>query len=291
MTVPYGRIDQIRHVIRSYSKMVADDARYGNAPSHLADKGHDFADLREYTYGDDARDIDWKSSTRTGKILVQRRVVEKERRVLVVCTNGSFMEADTSIGEDKSDVMIQIAGSVAYLAHSCGDRYAFMFVDGDELSCSEFRNGMEFLERNLAALERSVATKSKYAPQDIVEHLSLSGRKKQVIVIVTDVTGAFAMSEKALKRIAGENDLRMIVIEDAYLFEKGSVDMEIGDVLPRISEKKRKNLLAAEVSERTRSWDALKTFAKRCGIPLASVKASSEIPEMMMDLFGERGRK
>ena len=290
MPVPYGRIDQIRHVIRSYSKMVADDARYGNAPSHLADKGHDFADLREYAYGDDARDIDWKSSTRTGKILIQRRVVEKERRVLVVCANGPFMEADTSIGEDKADIMIQIAGSVAYLAHGCGDRYAFMFADGDRLQLSEFRNGMEFLERNLAALERSISSAARFTPKDIAEHLSLNNRRKQVVVLITDMDGASSMSEKALKRIAAENDLRLIVIEDAYLFEKGSRDMEISDVLPRMSEKRRRALLSEEVAARAHAWEALKAFAKRCGIPIASIKGSSEIPEMMMDLFGERRR-
>ena len=247
MSSKWGRIDQIKHAVRAYSNMVADNAMYGNAPSRGIGRGHDFADLREYTRTDDARDIDWKSSLRTGTLLVKQYTVEKERRVLIACANGTNMDADTSIGEDKADLMAAIAGSIAYLVRGYGDRFAFMFAGQHGLVMSEFRNGMEFLERNLAALEQSIRSETYWKAADMARHISLQVQKKVVVILISDMDGVAAIPEKTLKRLAGEDDFRIVLIEDAYLFEEGAFDMELGEHLPYFTSKKHMRLLKMEI--------------------------------------------
>ena len=291
MTSKWTRIEQIKHSVRMYSKMVADNAMYGASPSRTVGKGHDFADLREYTRSDDARDIDWKSSLRTGTLLVKQYTVEKERRVLIATATGANMAADTSIGEDKTQLAVEIAGSIAYLVRSYGDRFAFAYGTPTGLSISEFRNGMDFLERNLAGLERSCGQPNSWNIDNIADHISHSVQKKIVLIIIADLDGLLSISERTAKRLAGEDDFRVVLIEDAYLMENGAYDVEGQSHLPYMSSKKRSSLLQMEINERIRKTERLKQLMKRCGVPVVSIKASSEIPEMMMDLFEDKRRR
>ena len=291
MASNWERIEQIKHSVRMYSKMVADNAMYGSSPSRAVGKGHDFTDLREYTRNDDARDIDWKSSLRTGTLLVKQYTVEKERRVLIATSTGTNMAADTSIGEDKAQLAVEIAGSIAYLARSYGDRFAFAYGTPSGLSVSEFRNGMDFLERNLAGLERSCALPNTWATGDVADHISHSIQKKIVLIMISDLDGLLSISERTAKRLAGEDDFRVVLIEDAYLMEAGAYDVEGQSHLPYMSAKKRASLLRAEVDERIHKTEQLNRAMKRCGVPIVTIKSSSEIPEMMMDLFEDKRRR
>ena len=44
----------------------------------------DFDDLREYTVGDDVRDIDWKASARHGSMLIKRYVAERHFSLIII---------------------------------------------------------------------------------------------------------------------------------------------------------------------------------------------------------------
>lgn len=58
----------------------------------------DFDDLREYTAGDDVRDIDWRASARHGSMLIKRYVAERHFGLVLVVPGGREMAAATTSG-------------------------------------------------------------------------------------------------------------------------------------------------------------------------------------------------
>src|SRR5437762_12688707 len=65
-----------RHLARSHYS--------GLYRSAFKGQGLEFADVREYSDGDDMRPIDWNVSARSQTLYVIKRVEERERNVLLV---------------------------------------------------------------------------------------------------------------------------------------------------------------------------------------------------------------
>src|ERR1051325_3078935 len=82
-----ARMEQLRHV-RLRPRGAAEGAFAGPHKSHYRGTAVEFADYREYTDGDDIRQVDWKVFARTDRYYV--RLYEAERNLL------SYLVLDTS---------------------------------------------------------------------------------------------------------------------------------------------------------------------------------------------------
>jgi uncharacterized protein (DUF58 family) len=90
---------------------------------HSVFKGHgvEFAEVREYRYGDDMRTIDWNVSARMGHLFVKRFVEERELTVmLLVDLSGS--KNFGSVGRLKNDLAAELAAVLAFSAIKNNDR-------------------------------------------------------------------------------------------------------------------------------------------------------------------------
>ena len=56
----------------------------GSHNSIYKGKSMNFEDLREYVIGDNIKDIDWKASARSNKILIKQYIAEKKHNVLFI---------------------------------------------------------------------------------------------------------------------------------------------------------------------------------------------------------------
>ena len=74
-------------------------------------RSDDFVDLREYTFGDDVRDIDWKASARNTHLVVRRYVAEKAQEFLLIADTGANLLAVAPSGESKRDLAILSLGA------------------------------------------------------------------------------------------------------------------------------------------------------------------------------------
>jgi uncharacterized protein (DUF58 family) len=64
-----------------------ESGREGEAPAGRAGQGSEFHALRDYRAGDDARNIHWRSTARTGRVVVVERERERRRRVALSLDN------------------------------------------------------------------------------------------------------------------------------------------------------------------------------------------------------------
>ena len=143
----YDYLSRIRANLTLYSKKKTSNLLDGGFRSIFRGRSLDFDDLREYTYGDNVRDIDWKSSSKTGKTLVRRYIAERKHNILLVGDSGMKMVADTDAGEAKEKLAVMTLGSLAYLANRHGDDFAMLMNRGPGMDFSFFKSGEVHFER------------------------------------------------------------------------------------------------------------------------------------------------
>ena len=143
----YDQLSRIKAFISLYSSKVSTNILDGEFRSIYRGRSLDFDELREYVTGDNVRDVDWKASSRSGKLLVRRYVAEKRHNVLFVVDSGIRMTADTSAGEPKADLAMDTVGVIAYLVNQGSDEYALLMEGKEGLCFTNFgRGGMHFEE-------------------------------------------------------------------------------------------------------------------------------------------------
>ena len=95
---------------------------------HTAFKGRGmtFAEVREYQYGDDVRDIDWNVTARHNRPYV--KVYEEERELtvmLLVDVSGSRLFG--AVGDEKREIIAEIAATLAFSAILNNDKIGVIF--------------------------------------------------------------------------------------------------------------------------------------------------------------------
>ena len=98
----------------------------GEYHSAFKGRGMAFAEVREYQYGDDIRDIEWNVTARFGKPYV--KVFEEERELtvmLLVDVSGSLEFG--SIRQTQRQMLTEIAATLAFSAIQNNDKIGVVF--------------------------------------------------------------------------------------------------------------------------------------------------------------------
>ncbi len=105
------------------------EALAGAYRSVFKGRGMDFEEVREYTPGDEIRDIDWNVTARTGEAHVKKYREERELTVIIavdLSASGQFGSADKS----KRELAAEIASTLAFSAAKNNDKVGLtLFTD------------------------------------------------------------------------------------------------------------------------------------------------------------------
>ena len=218
----YNYLAKIKAQVNLYTRRKSSNILEGDFRSVFRGRSLEFDDLKEYDFGDNVHDIDWKSSSRTGKTLIRRYVAEKKHNILFVGDCGSKMEGDTPSGEQKSEVALMIFGTLAYLGDRQGADYSLAYAGDHGYRINYFRSGTDHLEKQLYSWRKEMAGNGT----GVFEVLSRSvdtQRKKMMIFLITDLPGLAGLNENLVRRVTMNNDLLVIVIEDVSMFAPGAL--------------------------------------------------------------------
>jgi len=118
---------EIKKIILKTKKQVYGDM-LGNNASLFQGEGFEFAELREYVYGDDVRKIDWKTTAKLGKPFVKIYKEERELNVVVVSMMSGSMYFGTV--KQKSDIVAEVVATLGFSAVKNSDLFTHMiFAD------------------------------------------------------------------------------------------------------------------------------------------------------------------
>ena len=148
-------------------------------------EGTDFNQMREYRVGDSLRQIDWKATSRSRKLISREYQDEKNQQLVMLVDTGRRMMAQE--GElAHFDHVLNAALVVSYLALRQGDAVGLM-ASGGESRWVPPKRGMGAIDTLLRASydlqPRAVATDYLAAATE----LSLRQRKRALVMLVTNV--------------------------------------------------------------------------------------------------------
>lgn len=227
MNLNIDYLDRVRRVAALYTKRKTSDLLEGDYSSLQHGRSLDFNDLREYRYGDEISDIDWKSSSRTGKTLVRRYFADRKHQVIFVCDTGSKMRGDTPAGEPKDQLALMTLGVCAYLFDKQGTNYALTFSGANGDIRTGFLSGATHLEQLLSEYQKALLRgEPKHSLAALLEDVSAAWVRHMVMVVITDSEGLASIDEALVQRMIYHNDVYIFKLEDAFLTSPDVFDLQ-----------------------------------------------------------------
>ncbi|MGM7699883.1 DUF58 domain-containing protein [Microbacterium sp. A84] len=197
----------------SQKSMHALDGAYA---SLLHGRSLDFEDLRNYEYGDQVRDIDWRATARLGTPLVKRHRANRMHTVLFVVDTGRAMTALAHDEKPKKDLAVLATGVLGILALRHGDDFSVVHGDSERIRRRAPGRSEGALEHALRTIDQTISTAT--APSDRDALLSFVARtiaRRCIVVIITDDAPVTDESERMLRRLRVQHDVLWITLRDA----------------------------------------------------------------------------
>ena len=246
----------VRH-IEVRSRRLVNELFSGEYHSSFKGRGIEFSNVREYSFGDDVRTIDWNTSARKNGLYVKLFSEERERTVLLV-VDGSGSMLFGSRQRTKKELAAEVSAVLAFSAIKNNDKVGLLiFTDRVEKYIPP-RKGRSHV---LVILEEIISLRPQSRRTDINAALSFvrSTQKRQAIVfLLTDLVDEFY--EKAMKVLNAKHDFVLIHLGDRLendLPASGLLqlnDPETGKsvLIDASGNRKRKRYSAAKYAEQDR---------------------------------------
>lgn len=306
MKIDYDYLDRIRRAVTLFTKRKTSDLLEGDYRAVQHGRSLEFDDLQEYHYGDNINDIDWKSSSRTDRILVRRYIAERRHNIMIVGDTGLKMSGDTPSGESKEEIALMSFGIAAYLLGRQGADYALAFGNGEGRFISGFQNSPRHLEELLhgykAALEKDAEGKpagkniKKNVKEDMNEEIHFARLldrvvrtvpRPMIILGVTDAEGLAQVDERLIRRLTARNDVFFVRIGDAYLTTPDALDLDSGHFEDAYLTGSRSLRRAEEELRREMDQQAQRTLTPY-KVFYSDVSEQAQIIDALITLFRRR---
>jgi uncharacterized protein (DUF58 family) len=198
----------VKKIILKTKKQVYGDM-LGNNASLFQGEGFEFAELREYVYGDDVRKIDWKTTAKLGKPFVKIYKEERELNVVVVSIMGGSVYFGTV--KQKSDIMAEVVATLGFSAVKNADLFSHMLFADKLYELSK-------PSKKLFSVHKAVEEIIDFEPlgkeadfKGLIETLNNRLKKKALLFIISDFVG-----DIDLKLLSKKHDVFAIMVRDKF---------------------------------------------------------------------------
>lgn len=183
----------------------------GEYQSAFKGRGMEFSEVREYTFGDDVRQIDWNVTARSSQPYI--KVFEEEReQTLMLCVDISPSGFFGSRSQTKMELAIEICAVLAFSAIKNGDKVGMVLFSDQIEKVIPPKKGRTHVLRLIREL---YATEPQGSNTQIAEALSYVNRllnRRAIIVLASDFQDE--SFEKQHRITARKHDLVNLVIKD-----------------------------------------------------------------------------
>lgn len=241
-----------------------------------------FDELREYVQGDDVKDIDWKASSRSQKLLVRQYIAERKHNVLLVFDTNMNMLGDSDGLEEKRELAIMSAGTLAYFVNKSGDFVASVFMTNDGIKYFPAKTGLANIELILESYRKNVTIDNETDINDCLEYIVRNFRQKMIIILVTDVRGFYNITETNLKRLLVMHDVLALNISDASVEGTNTLNLGNMNVMPAFFTKNKK-LKSAMKNKNLNMQKEITDKLKKFGISCSTIDYIQELDEEIVD--------
>ena len=236
-------VSKIKFGLKRYKTIATDKATSrvldGSYNSIYKGRSMNFDELREYVPGDDIKDIDWKATSRSQKVLIRQYIAEKRHNIMMVMDANRRMLAETKAGEEKGEVALMAGGTLAYMVTDNGDYVSGLYYHDEKMERSPFKTGFLNLEFLLEGYAKCLTPTNKSDLNGILKYIMHNIKRRMIVVMVTDTEGILSLQDNLLGQITMVHDVLLINVSDADIFGKKVYNVDdAGYIPPFISQSK-----------------------------------------------------
>ena len=218
----------------------------GNYGSVFKGRSMDFDDLREYNYGDDIKDIDWKATARSRSVMIRRYIAIRKHNILLVCDSGNSMATLAPSGETKIEVATFCAGVMAYIAQHHSDLIGMVYGNMGGNTRYAMKEDTAYLENFLSHYAHSAKLDGPESHiNNLLTYVAKGYRERLFIVVITDPDGAETIDSEIIRKLNSRHEQMYIMIEDSPMTNEALYHDEVRDIdgkvrLPQFYRKNKK---------------------------------------------------
>ena len=195
------------------TKVLVEDIFGGEYHSVFKGHGIDFAEVREYSIGDDVRNIDWNVTARTGRPYVKRYEEERELTVMLMIdasTSGAF----GTNKELKRELAASICALLAFSAIKNNDKVGLLIFTQKVEKYIPPKKGKKHVMRVITEI---LSFKPEFTGTNITEAIEFLARvlkRRSICFLASDFFDK--EFERDLRIFAGKHDLIALCIKDRH---------------------------------------------------------------------------
>lgn len=198
---------------RTYSNQV------GDVKSAFKGRGIEMDEIREYQFGDDVRDIDWRVTARKEKPYTKLYTEERDREIYVWLDLSPIMLFGSNV-ELKSVTASKIAALIAWIALNNKDRFGCVIFDGEKSWVYKPKSDRAYLGavfNKISEVSQNVLGKNNNDDEARLKSLKLlqtNIKNKAGVFIISSFAYLDEQYNKIFTVLAKKNDLCLINVFD-----------------------------------------------------------------------------
>ncbi len=225
----------------------------GEYQSAFKGRGMEFSEVREYTYGDDVRQIDWNVTARNDIPYI--KIFEEEReQTLMLCVDISPSGFFGSRSQTKMELAIEICAVLAFSAIKNGDKVGLVLFSEKIEKVVPPKKGRTHVLRLIRELYTTKPSGSNTSIANTLSYVNRLLNRRAIVILASDFQDQNFEKEH---RITGrKHDLVNLVINDKLEEELPDIgvvpltDAETGEqTIVDTSSKKVREAYSAKVME------------------------------------------
>ena len=264
----------------------------GEYQSVFQGRGMNFAEVREYQYGDDIRSIDWNVTARTGTPFVKVFEEERELTVMLVVDVSASGNFGTRM-RMKGDVAVEICALLAFSAIKNNDKVGLILFSDRIEKFVPPRKGRRHVLRVLRELLYHRPDRRGTDIRMALEYLTHVTRRRAVVFLVSDfLAGGFG---RALTIAGRRHDTIAVRVRDRRETELpaiGLVEFEDAETGERfVVNTSDRRFREAFRRDRAAAEKELEHTLRHGKVDLIDVRVDQPYVQPMMRFFKERERR
>ncbi len=284
------RVRQIEIKTRGLSRNIF----AGEYHSAFKGRGMAFAEVREYQFGDDIRNIDWNVTARYSHPYIKVFEEERELTVMLLIDVSGSREFGSS-KKLKKNIITEIAAILAFSAIQNNDKTGVIFFSDKIEKFIPPKKGKSHILRIIRELIEFTPENRGTNIPEALRYFTNAIKKKCTAFVISDFLDESSDLEKALSVANNKHDVVAIRIYD----EREQEIPPIGMI--KLKDAETGNYFWVNSSDsRTRKiyrdwWltqeERLRSIFTRCGVDATTINTREDYVRSLINLFKKRGAR
>jgi uncharacterized protein (DUF58 family) len=289
--LPEELIKKIRY-IQIFTSRAVDASFAGQYESVFKGRGMQFDEVREYTPGDDIRDIDWNVTARAGKAYIKRFVEEREMTLLFAVDLSGSGQFGT-VNKMKNELAAEFCAVLAFAAAKNNDKVGLLiFTDQVELYIPPKKGSRHVLRliRELLAFE--MPHRNTNIPLGL-DYVAKVLRKRATVFVVSDFIEA--EFKKPLGLLSKRHDVIAVPVRDRVEMAMPNIglielqDAETGEMILIDTSSRQFQQSYGQQSEE--GFDALQSLFRSINVDCIPINTDKPYMQDLVRFFHMRHRR